>query len=89
MLLKANFLGRKFWGASFGGEILLVANFSGGNLGSKKFGEEFLGLKYHSGNKRIPGSKNVLERKYFLLGAKYFWEEKFGKQNLGSKTFLG
>ena len=36
-LLEANFLGNKFWGASFGGNILLGGKVLGRKFGSKKY----------------------------------------------------
>ena len=65
ILFERNFLGRKFWGACFGGadsfkEEILPANFFG----------VFLRVKCHSVEERILGNKSVLERKD--MGSKKF-----------------
>ena len=57
---ERNFLGRKFWGACFGG----ADSFGEVNFASKFFGEFFASKKVIQGKKRILGSKNVLEERY-------------------------
>ena len=57
--LKELFLGRKFWGACFGG-----ADSFGEEILPAKFLDNFLRVKSHSGGERILGSKNVLEERY-------------------------
>ena len=94
-------MSKYFWmkicGANLEGEGGIGSKFFWRQIFLRKFGEQiFLQVKFHSGKKRILGSKNVVERKD--TGSKKFWGAKkiVGggggggcKQNLGNKNLLG
>ena len=60
-LLEANFLGRKFWGASFG------ANSFGNKFWGRKFGEQNFWDEFWREKNSFWEEKNTGEQKSFIL----------------------